>query len=107
MEEDAITLYSRFRKIVFTKNKVRLSNDLITGECDIHTFLMKKQIDIKCSWSLDTLPMFGLQIQWIAITNIRDLATWIYLSKNTPVAYCLVNAPANLILNEKKNCFMN
>ena len=104
MEEDAITLYSRFRKIVFTKNKVRLSNDMITGECDIH-IPNKETIDIKCSWSLDTLP----HVLTDSMDSNYEYQGFGYMDlfkvKKHTVAYCLVNAPANLILNEKKKLF--
>lgn len=100
MEEDAITLYSRFKKKYLKKNSVRLQNSFFTGEFDIdrkdHT------VDIKCSWSLDTFPH-------PAVDKVSDgyfYQGYGYMDltgyKKHIVAYCLVNAPANLILREKE-----
>lgn len=50
-EEDSITLLSLYSGIFYTNNKGRVSNEYITGSCDI-----KERIDIKSSWSLKTFP---------------------------------------------------
>lgn len=99
MEEEGITLYSLYRKKMFRKNKQRLQNEYFNGEIDIPDG--NETIDIKCPWSLDTMPH--------ALTDKPD-SDYVYQGqcymdlsgavKHT-VAYCLVNAPANLILAEK------
>lgn len=100
-EEAAITLYTRFKKEMFFKNEERVNNEFITGEYDLISKNAKKGIDIKCSWSLFTFPF--------ADDKLTDNYVWqnhgyMYLSgaEKWITAFCLVNAPANLIEQEKK-----
>ena len=53
-ELESIQLLNAVRFENFEKNKQRLENEWLTGECDILT--KEKIIDIKTSWSLDTFP---------------------------------------------------
>lgn len=53
-ELESIQLLNSVRFENFEKNKQRVENDWLTGECDILT--NEKIIDIKTSWSLDTFP---------------------------------------------------
>lgn len=53
-ELESIQLLNSVRFENFEKNKQRLENEWLTGECDILT--NEKIIDIKTSWSLDTFP---------------------------------------------------
>lgn len=105
MEQDAITLYSRVKKIKFKKNTERIVNDYFTGEPDIRT--KGETIDVKCSWSLDTFPH--------ALTDKPDKAYEYqghgYMSldnadKHT-IVYCLVNSPLNLLIREKEKIYYN
>jgi len=105
MEEDGITTYSMFRNTMFKKNEERLTNDYFNGEHDI---LHKKEtIDIKCSWSIETFPHLsvdtidkGYEYQGRAYMDLTGA------EKHT-IAYCLVNAPANLIIREQEKLFYN
>lgn len=54
LEDDAIKAVSLIRFVQLSKNTERLTNEWVTGECDI---LASDHIrDTKCSWSLDTFP---------------------------------------------------
>lgn len=56
VEGQSITLLSRFDKKMYSKNKERLENDFITGECDIVEELTygRRITDIKSSWNART-----------------------------------------------------
>lgn len=104
-EQDAITLLSLTRKHFLTKNTVRLNNEYLTGEpdCFIGKVITETEhgFDTKVSWSLWTFPyendpldkMYLWQDHgYIALTGAKKWTT----------AYCLVNAPANMITAEKQ-----
>lgn len=100
MEQDAISLYSRFRNIYFKKNTKRIQNDYFDGEIDIIN--LPETIDIKCSWSLDTFPHpmvdkpdKDYEYQGQAYMDLSG-------AKKHIIAYCLVNAPGNLVLFAKE-----
>lgn len=101
-ENDAITLYSLLKGKFYKKNTQRLRNEFFDGEWDLDDPEEKKTIDIKCSWSLETFPhpaSHDIEPQYEDQGyGYADLKKY---SKHV-VAYCLVNAPGDLILNEKK-----
>jgi hypothetical protein len=104
-EEDALTLLSRVKKIIFNKNEEWLKNDFISGTPD--TFFGKvvvnaeKTLDTKCAWSLHTFlraihkdvnPLYKWQGNgYMALTG----------AKEHTIAYCLVNGTENAITAEK------
>lgn len=104
-EEDGITLYSLVKKVFYKKNTVRLNNEYFTGECDIfqgeEITKADETVDIKCSWSLFTFPSFldttdkGYEYQGAVYMDLTG-------AKKHTVAYCLVNTPASLIMDEKR-----
>ena len=53
-EQDGIDLLNNVRFTKYTKNKLRVENEYMSGCCDI--LLDDLIIDIKSSWSLDTFP---------------------------------------------------
>lgn len=105
MEEDAITLLTRvFGLGVIKKNEENLQNAFLSGTPDI--FIgesirkAEKGYDTKCSWSIDTFPfpedeldpVYECQNQgYMALTGAKSWVT----------AFCLVNAPVQLIESEK------
>lgn len=99
-EETGITAYSLFRKKFFAKNNVRLENERLTGEIDILN--LPETVDIKCPWSLETLPH--------SLTDKADpdyvLQGHGYMALSGAsvhiIAYCLVNSTGDAIINEKK-----
>jgi hypothetical protein len=101
MEEEAITLYSKFNRDYFVNNKARMSNAFITGEWDI----LKNEVvtDTKCSWDLITF----LKATKGELNKDYFYQLHGYMSltgaKSAVVAYCLVNTPENLVQSEIKN----
>lgn len=103
MENDAITLYSLLKNKYFEKNTVRFENDFFSGEFDIFDKKELTTIDIKCSFGLDTFPHkitdapdSGYIDQGLAYNDLTGATKHI-------IAYCLVNAPANLIDAAKRS----
>lgn len=99
VEDESIGLYNRVFFTDYKKNTVRLTDDYLTGECDI---IMPgvKGIDIKSSWSLSTFPAR-------AATGEDKLYEWqcrgymrLWNVQEWDVAYCLVNTPDELIGRE-------
>ncbi len=109
-EEEAITLYQKYRKEVlgintfFTKNTERLKNDWVSGEWDLPTLAdikkIKEGFDIKNSWSLDTFPFsedeLTTQYQWQ-----NQVYMWLTDAQKWTTVYCLTNGTEYLVNNEK------
>lgn len=99
MEDESIRLYNSVFFTDYTKNRVRLENDFITGEADI---VANQIIDIKSSWSLDTFPALPED------ADVKDYEhqvrgyMWLYDKPFAEVAFCLVDTPDD-ILNEWDN----
>ncbi len=104
-EEDAITILSRKDKLFYTKNDRRLSNEFITGECDLYIGddieAAEETLDTKCSWSAHTFfrsqrdlnPMYEWQGHgYMALTG----------AKQHTIAYCLVNGTVEAIMAERR-----
>lgn len=103
MEQDAITLCGRNRKIYYRKNTERFENEYFTGEPDI--IAPPETIDTKCAWSLDTLPhpltdppSDDYVYQGQAYMDLMNCTTH-------TIAHCLVNAPGNLVMREKEKAW--
>lgn len=107
-EEAAITLYCRVTKKLYKKNKVRVKNDFVTGEPDLvdneDIYKTEEGVDIKCSWSVFSFPFADDELskdyKW-------QNQNYMYLTgaKRWKTAFCLVNAPAYLINDEKRRAF--
>lgn len=106
VEEDGITLYSRLNKTFFKKNKALVKNAFIMGTPDLYTGIdilaANEIVDIKCSWDLYTFSR-------VRTKEINDLYYWqcmAYMAltgaKSAKLAYCLVNTPEILIMDEKR-----
>lgn len=102
-ENNGITLYCIVKKLLYKKNVVRFNNDFITGEPDLLNSTHKPShgVDIKCSWSIWTFPYKDDELSdaywwqnqcYMALTGATEWST----------SFCLVNATASLITNEKK-----
>jgi len=100
MEDEAIELVAgRYELDPFiVKNEEHFSNDYLTGTPDL---IYEDSVrDIKCSWSIDTYPLFDEEIPnkdyywqlmgYMALTGKRKA----YLD------YCLVDTPEHLIRRE-------
>lgn len=109
VEEAAITLYSRVKKMYFKKNDKQLSNYYLRGTPDLFTGLEISEaetiIDIKSSWDLYTFfrvhtkdinPLYYYQIQsYCALTG----------ATRAKLAYCLVNTPESMLSDEKRRLY--
>ena len=95
MEDTSIDLYNEVHGTLYLKNTERLSNEFITGECDINAG--DKIIDIKSSWSLDTFPASPEDV------NNKDYEwqlrayMWLYDKPKAELAYCMVSTPDYLL----------
>tara|TARA_R110000787_G_scaffold276419_1_gene385350 strand:- start:838 stop:1476 length:639 start_codon:yes stop_codon:yes gene_type:complete len=95
LEDTSIDLYNEVHNTLYLKNTERLSNEFITGECDINTG--DKIIDIKTSWSLETFPAAVDDI------NNKDYEMqlrgymWLYDKPKAELAYCMVSTPDYLL----------
>jgi hypothetical protein len=102
VEDKSIELLSLVKFAQYTKNKVRLHNDFLTGECDINDEVNDEIIDIKSSWSLETFPALPSDI------NIKDYEMqlrgymMLYERSKASVCYCMVSTPEGLTMYENK-----
>lgn len=101
VEDQSIELYNAVHFTNYKKNTVRLTNEWITGECDIIVPGVKG-IDIKSSWSLATFPAIAedgddatYEWQCRGYMMLWDVPVW-------EVAYCMVNTPDELITYEQE-----
>lgn len=95
VENTSIELYNEVNFTNHCKNEVRLSNDFITGECDINTDT--RIIDIKSPWSKETFPAtpedgINKKYEW----QLRGYM-WLWDIDEAELAYCLVDTPEWLL----------
>jgi hypothetical protein len=97
VEEDSLTLYSRFKNKFFIKNVESFSNEFLTGTPDI--IEDDEIIDIKSSWDLWTFTK--------SKRNINRLYYWqlqAYMAltgkKFARLVYCLIDTPDILFQDE-------
>jgi hypothetical protein len=95
LEDTSIDLYNEVHNTLYLKNTERLSNEFITGECDINA--EDKIIDIKTSWSLETFPpspedISNKDYEW----QLRAYM-WLYNKPKAELAYCMVSTPDYLL----------
>lgn len=102
VEDESIALYNAVHFTDYVKNKVRLSDEYITGEADIIVPGVKG-IDIKSAWSLATFPATAAAgadklYEWQCRGYMRlwNVPLW-------EVAYCMVNTPDELIKYEQED----
>lgn len=105
-EYESINMLSKYRGKILTKNEERLSNSFITGLPDVFegdTILNCDFLwDIKTSWSIWTfLANVGDKLNPLYYYQLQAYM-WLTGCKQSAVAYCLANAPQNLIDDEKK-----
>jgi len=99
VEEDAITLYSRYAKKYFTKNEDSFENDFITGHPDV--FIMdasrvSEVVDVKSSWDLHTFYKAKKTIDKKYYWQLQAYMELTGASK-ARLVYCLIDTPQKLI----------
>ena len=100
MEDTAIQEYAKLFNVDAVKNDEWFENDYITGTPDI--ILDNKIVDIKCSFSAFTFPMFDTELKNKAYEY--QLQGYMYLTGKTEaeIAYFLLNSPEGVIQSEAK-----
>jgi hypothetical protein len=104
-EEDSIDLLSRFLKKPLQKNEDRIKNDFITGLPDIFEGRSIKDadniIDIKTSYDCWTfLANITGKLDSIYYWQLQSYM-WLTGAKTAQIAYCLVDTPESIIMQEK------
>jgi hypothetical protein len=98
-EQKSIDLYNTVNFTSYKKNTERLTNDFITGECDINGDGVI--IDIKTSWSLDSFPLLAEDIESKSEFKAYEWQLrgymWLYNKPTAQLAFCLVNTPVELL----------
>lgn len=106
VEEDSITIYSRFKKTFFKKNEEHLSNAFIKGTPDLYIgesiHSASHIIDIKSSYDIFTFfrnvnSDLNNQYYW-QVQGYMDLTG----AESATVAYCLSDTPEVIINDEKR-----
>ena len=99
MEDEAIQFASeQFDWEFVFKNTERFTNDYITGEPDINTDSLLA--DIKCSWSLDTYPMFEADLKNKDYYWQLQGYMWLTGKNEAELVYCLMNTPLQIVEDE-------
>lgn len=101
VEDQSIALYNEVFFTNHQKNTIRLDNEWITGECDIHA--PGKIIDIKSSWSLATFPATSAAGENKGYEWQGRAYMWLWDVDQFEIAYCLVNTPEDLIGYEQQD----
>jgi hypothetical protein len=109
VEEDAITLFSRVKKRFFKKNELHMHNQYLKGTPDLFEGLeisiAEEIIDIKSSWDIYTF--FRVHTKDINSLYWYQLQAYMALTgaKKATLAYCLVNTPELMLMDEKRRLF--
>lgn len=98
-EDEAIRNYNSIYGTNYVKNEIRLSNDFITGECDVDDEENDTILDIKNSWDIftfhdsktDTNKNYEFQ---------GDCYMKLYGRKNFKLVHILTDAPDEIVLKE-------
>ena len=94
LEDLAIEMSGKMRFRKLAKHVGRVSNDLITGECDVLDLERKLIIDTKCTWDIGTHPFFvdeamekvkkaGYDVQmqaymWLYECKVAEVDFWLF-----------------------------
>jgi len=106
VEEDSITLFSRFERNYYLKNEINLKNEYISGTPDLYLGESIEKadviIDVKSSW--DIFTFFNTTLKEVNEAYYWQLQSYMALTgaKTSKLAYCLVNTPEVLINDEKR-----
>lgn len=101
LEDQAISLSGKTRFRKYDKHVGRVSNDLITGECDVLDQSRKLIIDTKCTWDIGTHPFFKDE----ALDKVKKAGydwqmqgyMWLYGCEQAYVDFWLFPCPAELL----------
>lgn len=101
VEEDSISLLSRVRGKLYIKNKQSLENDYITGTLDLK--VDDTVTDIKSPYTIFTFAKADMSSEYAwQLTGYM----WLTGASKAELAYCLVNAPEDMVFDElKRACY--
>lgn len=94
-ENDSIELYNEIHDTFYVKNTERVTQGLLTGECDLLDSKESLVIDIKTAYSKKTYPLF-MKLSSLYEWQLRAYMH-LYDVNQAELAYCLVNTPTELI----------
>ena len=94
-EEDSIELYNDIHDTFYIKNIERITNGLLTGECDLLDSKLSLVIDIKTAYSKSTFKT-RLKLSKLYEWQLRAYM-YLYNVDHAELAYCLVDTPTELI----------
>lgn len=103
MEEDGISIVNSalYPERLLTKNKTRLKNEWVSGECDL---VAPDNIiyDIKNAWDVFTFGKADLtdDYEWQGRAYL-----WLWDKKRFRLFYCLNNMPEHLLVDEERKMF--
>lgn len=100
-EEDAFTLMAIVLDLgMVLKNEERKANEWSTGECDLfHSDII---YDNKCSFSLDTFPMFEYELPDVKYDWQMQTYMWLWNANIAKVVYTLIDCPESVLAREIK-----
>ena len=94
-EQDGIDLLNNVRFTKYTKNKLRVENEYMSGCCDI--LLDDLIIDIKSSWSLDTFPATPSEGESSDYEWQGRAYMWLYDRPEFELIYTMYTTPDELL----------
>lgn len=95
-EEDGFTLMALYViKDMVYKNTERKSNEWLEGECDL--FHNKIVYDNKCSWSLETFPMYDDEATNEDYIKQLNSYSWLWDAEKAILCYTLIDTPDELV----------
>lgn len=101
LEDMAIEMSGKMRFKQYQKHSGRVSNDLITGECDVLDLGKKLIIDTKCTWDIGSHPFFedeALEKVKKAGYDVQMQAyMWLYECEVAEIDFWLFPCPAELL----------
>lgn len=101
LEDKAIELSGVMRNRFYTKHKGRLSNDFITGECDVLDSANSLIIDTKCTWDIGTHPFFkdeaAEKVKKAGYDVQMQCYMWLYEMDKAEIDFWLLPCPRELL----------
>lgn len=101
LEDTAIELSGITRNRFYTKHKGRLSNGLITGECDVLDTANGLIIDTKCTWDIGTHPFFkdeaAEKVKRAGYDVQMQCYMWLYDVDKAEIDFWLLPCPSSLL----------
>ena len=102
LEDEAIDKAIEWLDLPFAlKNTERFTNEYATGEPDL--ILPDEIIDIKCSWSAFTFPLFAKELENKDYYAQLQVYMWLTGKRKARVVYVLLNTPEHLTYEPQHN----